>query len=97
MAVLGGGLFLMSEVPLYSHIVTTTDSAARLHPSRGTSLIRNTPLLAPFSSLGSYGGPMGVVVSYVRGIHVPDSTARLASLVEWRATPHPTPLQGYLA
>ena len=40
---------------------------------RGTSLIRNTPLLGPYSRtmhLGSYGGPRGGAVSYERGTHV---------------------------
>ena len=50
MAVLGGGRFLMSEVPLYDvgpllHVTLTS------HPymCRGTSLIRNSPLVGPYS------------------------------------------------
>ena len=49
MAVLEGARFLMSEAPLYSFKEDDAAWGATAdHPYRGTSLIRNTPLLGPY-------------------------------------------------
>ena len=60
----------MSEVPLY----LAHQEARPLEPCRGTSLIRNTTPVGPYSTpliaalcLETYGGPQGVGVSCERG------------------------------
>jgi len=62
---------------------------------RGTSLIRIAPPVGPYSNLmqGTYGGPMGLGVSYQRGTPV-QHAPRTYPL---SATPAGHPLQGYLA
>ena len=55
MAVLGGGLFLMSKVPLYKGLasrILQVAMGAKLTPQRaymGTSLIKNSAPLGPYS------------------------------------------------
>ena len=72
MVVLGGGQFLMSEVPLYADHVLSSSVSVRLTDYRGTSPIRKrTPLGPPYVPRHSPSvGSWGVAVSYERGTPV---------------------------